>query len=218
MSVNALSQSPSKTDSINSAFQTTTKSDSYSTSNTQNKYNIPRRTDLFALKTNLLYDALTALNIEVEVPIIPELSISCDFITPSWKLPSRKHVLLIRSGSLEFRYWFGNRRSEQLKNLTGWHIGLYGGIGLYDLRLNGRGYQGEFFDAGITTGYSHPIVKSGQLRLEYALAIGYLQTRYRYYIGMENNKYLVWQHDGRTRWYGPTKLEVSLVWLIPFRK
>ena len=103
--------------------------------------------------------------------------------------------------------------------MTGWFAGFYAGGGLYDLQYKSEGYQGEFFiAAGLSGGYAHTINKKGNLRMEYSLGIGYLQTNYRHYIGMEDNKYLVWQNDGKYSWFGPTKLKVSLVWMLNFNK
>ena len=66
--------------------------------------------------------------------------------------------------------------------MTGWFAGRYVGGGLYDFEYKAKGYQGEFFIAGgLSGGYAHTINKSGTLRMEYSLGIGYMQTDYRKY-------------------------------------
>ena len=103
---------------------------------------------LFALKTNLLFDAITALNVEVEVPIKTHWSIAGEWIFPWWlhtknkpnKKPSRLEILC---GTLEARYWFGNRDERPV--LNGWFVGLFSGAGLYDLQWKAKGYECEFF-------------------------------------------------------------------------
>ena len=175
------------------------------------------RKPILAIKTNLLYDALLIPNIKVEVPIGDRFSISGEWIFPWWVGENNDKALQILAGTVDGRYWFGDRIERD--KLTGWFAGFYAGGGLYDLQYNSEGYQGEFFiAAGLSGGYAHSINKNGNLRMEYSLGMGYLQTNYRYYKGEENNKYLVWQSNGKYSWIGPTKLEVSLVWMLNFKR
>ncbi len=96
------------------------------------------------------------------------------------------------------------------------------GGGLYDLEYKAKGYQGEFFiAAGVSGGYSHTIlekwVPSGNLRMEYSLGIGYLQTQYRQYEehwGIDDKWHTVRQNSGKYSWFGPTRARVSLVWML----
>ena len=175
------------------------------------------RKPILAIKTNLLYDALLIPNIKVEVPIGDRFSISGEWIFPWWVGENNDKALQILAGTVDGRYWFGDRIERD--KLTGWFGGFYAGGGLYDIQYNSEGYQGEFFiAAGLSGGYAHSINKNGNLRMEYSLGMGYLQTNYRYYKGEENNKYLVWQSNGKYSWIGPTKLEVSLVWMLNFKR
>ncbi len=168
---------------------------------------------LFALKTNMLFNAATLINVEVEVPIGERFSVSGDLTFPWWMSEDRRRAVQMLSGQIEGRYWFGDRKDRL--QLTGWFAGLYAGGGLYDFRFKNNGYQGEFFIAsGISGGYAHALNKRGTFRMEYSLGLGYLKTNYRYYEGVQENKYLVWQHDGNYTWVGPTKAKVSFVWLI----
>lgn len=171
----------------------------------------------FALKTNLLYDLLLTPSFEVEIPIGNRWSVAGEWIFPWWITKDNGNALQILSGQVEGRYWFGNRTNKP--QLTGWFAGFYAGGGLYDLQWKNNGYQGEFYiAAGASAGYAHTINKSGSLRMEYSLGLGYLNTEYRYYEGMQNNEYLVWQYDGRYTWIGPTKAKVSLVWMIDWQR
>ncbi len=171
----------------------------------------------FALKTNLLYDLLLTPSIEAEVPIGERWSIAGEWIFPWWTTKDNGNALQILSGQVEGRYWFGNRTNKP--QLTGWFASFYAGGGLYDLQWKNNGYQGEFYiAAGASAGYAHTINNSGSLRMEYSLGVGYLNTEYRYYEGMQNNEYLVWQYDGRYTWIGPTKAKVSLVWFLDWKR
>lgn len=174
---------------------------------------LTERVPIIALKTNLLFDAVTALNVEVELPIKDKYSIMAEWTFPWWVTNDNGYALEVLSGSVEGRYWLGDRTNKP--KLTGWFGGLYGGGGLYDLQWNNNGYQGEFFiAAGLSAGYAHTLNKSETLRMEYSLGIGYLSTDYRYYEGKQDNEFLVWQYDGKYSWLGPTKAKISLVWML----
>ncbi len=178
---------------------------------------VSERVPILALKTNLLFDVVTALNVEAEVPFGDKWSLAGEWIFPWWVTKDNGYALQILSGTLEGRYWLGDRASKP--KMTGYFAGLYAGGGIYDLQWANNGYQGEFYiAAGLSAGYAHTINRSETLRLEYSLGLGYLNTDYRYYEGRQNNEYLVWQHDGRYRWIGPTKAKVSLVWMLHRKK
>ena len=169
---------------------------------------------LFALKTNLLFDAALMPNIELELPIGKHWSLNAEYIFPWWLINDDRYCLQLLMGGLEGRYWFGKRENrEKRQALTGHFAGLYAGGGKYDLQWDTKGYQGEFFiAAGISYGYAHPIARN--LRLEYNIGIGMLRTNYRHYHTRDNHRTLLWQENGEYTWLGPTKLKVSLVWLI----
>lgn len=170
----------------------------------------------FALKTNLLFDVALMPNLEVEFPLGSSWSVAGEWIFPWWLGKRSQKCLQLLCGTLEGRYWLGDRL--KYRQLTGWFAGFYTGAGLYDLEWKTKGYQGEFFlAAGLSSGYAHTINKSGSLRLEYSLGIGYMQTKYRKYIPVNGGEILSWQQDGRYSWFGPTRAKVSLVWLIDFK-
>ncbi len=194
------------------------------------QYKIVRK-PIFAVKTNLLYDALTLANIEVEVPLGKQWSLSAEWMFPWWiidnnEADSKRHRIQILNGNIEAKYWLGNR--NVYPEMTGWFVGAYVGTGIYDLEFNAKGYQGEVkFMGGISGGYSHSINRSRNLRMEYSLGVGYAGIDYRHYeafydadainIGQYN-----WHPKklggGSRPWIGPTKAKVSLVWMLDYYK
>lgn len=187
------------------------------------------RKPLFALKTNLLFDVLSLVNIELEVPIGKHWSMAGEWMFPWWVMDndranSSRSRIQILNGNLEARYWFGNR-TDRLK-MTGWFAGIYCGGGLYDIEHRAKGYQGEFFImGGISGGFVHTINMSGSLRMEYSLGVGYMQTNYRHYksvydpnhicqYGDNHNWHPVRNYSGRYTWIGPTRAKISLVWML----
>jgi hypothetical protein len=168
-----------------------------------------------AIKTNLLSDAVSILNVSVEVPIGQHWSVAGEYIFPWWEWNGgRNHTQLI-AGNIEGRYGFGGRAAPY--TMTGWFAGVGAGGGYYDMERNGRGRQGEFFTVGLSGGYAHSIGCNGRLRMEYSLSLGYIQSGYREYVqtsGPDGRRHLTCGDSGMFRWGGPTKVGVSLVWLF----
>lgn len=161
----------------------------------------------------MLLDAVSAINVGIEVPIGTKWSVNAEWTFPWWLPDSNKWCFELLSGTVEGRYWFGARE----KMLGGAFAGLYAGGGYYDFQYDLKGYQGEFYImAGISGGYSFKIAK--RLNMELSLGCGYLRTDYKKYEMKEDYSILSWQHDGKYSWIGPTKAEVTLVWLIGQRQ
>lgn len=187
------------------------------------KFNLPykRRIQPFALKTNMLFDLASALNVELEVPLAKRWSIAGEWMFPWWLSDSHQRCLEILSGTLEGKFWFPSKWNDSSYNdLTGWYTGLYAGGGLYDIEWDKVGYQGEFYlAAGISAGYAHKLSRS--LSLEYGIGIGFLRTNYRKYKAQTDDNgdwHLYKQKSGRYSYIGPTKIKVSLVWRPVFYK
>ncbi len=190
----------------------------------------PEKTPLFALKTNLLFDAASLVNAEIEVPLTNCWSVAGEFIFPWWTMDngqadSKRNRLHLYNANIEGKYWFGHR--ENHPTMMGWFAGVYAGAGLYDIEYNAKGYQGEFFImGGMSIGYAHTISKRSNLRMEYSLGIGYMQTDYSYYVSHFDDSYEspgnlesphwhpIRQNTNRFMWIGPTKLKISLVWML----
>ncbi len=206
--------------------------DQQTTNNTSLVASIRERTQrsqftqpLLAIKSNLLYDAMSIINLEAEIPIYDRWSVLGEIIFPWWtmnnrEVDSRRNRFQLFNGTLEGRYWWGDR--EELPLLTGWFTGLYVGGGLYDFEYRGKGYQGEFFvAAGVSGGYSHLIGHSDRLRIEYSLGVGYLSSNYDYYEACfccSDSWHAVRERSGRYSWFGPTRAKVSLSWMINRRR
>ncbi len=172
----------------------------------------PRR-NLFAVKSNLLFDAATFINVELEVPIGERYSIAGEWIFPWWLSDSRQNCTQLLNLNIEGRYWFGNR--SLYEQLTGWAAGLYVGGGYYDLERKGSGYQGEhILSGGIAASYTHSI--GGSAKLEYSLGVGFITTKYREYEAEKcgNSWLLVRERYGHLTWFGPTRARVSLSFML----
>lgn len=103
----------------------------------------------------------------------------------------------------EVRYWIISR-----SRWHGMYAGLFGGVGLYDLSNGKKGYEGEGVMAGLSAGYMWPIGK--RLSLEAGLGAGYMHTRYKEYVPIDNH--FVYQLTKDFNYFGPLRLKLSLVW------
>ena len=173
-----------------------------------------KRTAL-AVKTNLLFDVVTALNVEVEAPIGDSWSIAGEYIFPWWLNEQKQNCSQLIGFNLELRHWFGYR--DEQTRLTGWFGGLFAGGGYFDFERDKKGYQGEFLNIGLSAGYAHEISRDGKWRMEYSFGLGYLNAKYREYnarYGMDNEWHLIRQRSGNYSFVGPLRAKISLVWTL----
>ena len=164
----------------------------------------------WALKTNGLYDLALIPNIGVEVYVGQQWSVAANWMYAWWSNTGKDNFWRIYGGDVEVRRWFGKKAAE--KPLQGHHLGVYGQLLTYDFELGDRGYMADKWNYafGVSYGYSLPIAK--RLNLDFTLGIGYWGGRYKEYLPVEGH--YVWQSTKNRRWFGPTKAEVSLVWLL----
>lgn len=170
------------------------------------------------IRTNLLYDALAVPNIGVEFYLGKNWSIVGNWAYAWWKTDRRHRYWRLYGGDIAVRKWFG--RAATAKPLTGHHVGVYGSIFTFDFEWGGRGYMGGKpggtlwgkmnYAAGVEYGYSLPIAR--RLNIDFNIGVGYWGGTYHEYLPQDDC--YVWQCTKQRHWFGPTKAEVSLVWLI----
>ncbi len=170
------------------------------------------------ISTNMLYDAAAIPNIGVEFYLGRSWSIGANWMYAWWKTDRSHWYWRTYGGDIYVRRWFGKASKE--KPLTGHHAGIYAQTLTFDFETGGRGYIGgepggslwdrAMWGGGVEYGYSLPIAR--RLNLDFTIGIGYLGGRYYEYKPIDNC--YVWQATKRLHWFGPTKAEVSLVWLI----
>ena len=163
-----------------------------------------------ALKTNVLYDVLAIPNIGIEFYLGKNWSAAANWHYAWWKTDRKHWYWRTYGGDVALRKWFGSKANE--KPLTGHHIGVYGQMVIYDFETGNRGYLGDrwSFGGGIEYGYSLPIKK--RFNIDFTLGVGYLGGEYKEYLPMDDC--YVWQATKDRKWFGPTKAEISFVWLL----
>ena len=170
------------------------------------------------IRTNMLYDAALIPNIGAEFYVGRDISVGGHWQYAWWSKSSKDRFWRIYGGDLFARYWFGSAAKE--KPLTGHHIGLYAQVLTYDVEFGGRGYMagepGEDiwnranWGGGVEYGFSLPVAR--RINIDFTLGLGYSGGTYYQYTP-EDGHY-VWQVTKKRHWWGPTKAEISLVWLI----
>lgn len=170
------------------------------------------------LRTNLLYDALLVPNIGVEFYLGKRWSIGGNWVYAWWKNDQKHKYWRIYGGEIALRKYFGAKAME--KPLSGHHIGLYGQLFTYDFECGEKGVMGgkpggslwdkANYGVGIEYGYSLAIAKN--LNLDFSIGCGYIGGTYYEYKPIDDH--YVWQATKKRSWFGPTKAEISLVWLL----
>ena len=169
---------------------------------------------IMALKSNLLYDALTLLNFSVEVPATEHFSLLYYHQFPWWRWGEADNKYCIRFLSIggEARWWFKPGKNPERDRLTGHFLGVYAESGKWDFEWAREiCHQGEHWSAGLSYGYSMPLGK--KLNLEFSLSMGYASIAYRRFKPSDNYE-ILWRDPvkhGRWNYLGPTKAQVSLV-------
>jgi len=175
------------------------------------------RSQSVALKTNVLYDATSTINLGLEFAMSPKWTLDLPINYNPWVLSREidkegaetqkkiKHWLI----QPEFRRWFCGKFHGSFMGFHGL-IGGYnvGGIGLFGLDEALR-YEGNIYGAGVSYGY-HWIL-STRLSIEATVGVGYAYLGYSKYPCTTCAPKL---EDGSRSYFGPTKAGVSLIYII----
>ena len=171
-----------------------------------------------AIKTNLLYDLALVPNLSAEFNLGGGFSLAASYTHAWWKNESINWFWRYYGAEASLRWWFG--KSSKVKPLQGHHIGATYQIMTYDFQLGKKGILagkpgGNIFDQPSHTialeyGYSLPITR--HLNIDFVIGAGYNWGIFEEYLSVDGH--YVWQSTKRRRYIGPTKLEMSLVWLI----
>ncbi len=178
----------------------------------------PARPLYMDIRSNMLFDALALPNIGAEFYVGKNFSLGGNWMYAWWSRNSRHRYWRAYGGELFGRWWFGN--AARSKPLTGHHIGLYGQAYIYDFEWGGKGEMGgkpggslwdkALWGIGFEYGYSLPV--SRRINIDFSIGIGYATGYYHKYKPVDTH--YVWLSTNRRNWFGPTKAEISLVWLI----
>lgn len=169
-----------------------------------------------AIKTNLLYDALTTANLGIEVGLAPHWSIDISGNYNNWKVDNQlmKHWMV----QPEARYWFcsqlaghflafhaigGRYNFGHLKN-------TFDFLGTHFDKLRDHRAQGWGIGAGVAYGYTWILGEHWNFEAE--LGLGWIWTKYDTYECMGCGRKT--ETDRHHNYYGPTKLALNIAYVF----
>lgn len=160
------------------------------------------------IKTNLLYDATSTINLGLEVGLRNRWTLDVSANYNGWLAGEKirlKHWLL----QPEARYWLA-------ESFNGHFLGVHAHVAGVDMGgtkfplLNGEGrYKGYLYGAGISYGYQ--VILSERLSLEATIGFGYARVDYdRYSCQTCTDK----SGPYHKNYIGPTKAGISLIYFV----
>ena len=170
-----------------------------------------------AVKTNLLYDATTTINLGAEFGLAPKWTLDVSGNYNPWTFSNNKkwkHWLV----QPEARYWFCNK-------MMGHFVGIHALGGQYNVgnvdadfkflgtdfsELKDHRYEGWFVGAGVAYGYAWALSKHWNLEAE--IGLGYVYSRYDKYKCEKCGEKV--ESDKDHHYVGPTKAAVNLVYVF----
>ena len=180
-------------------------------------FSLNARSQVVALKSNLLYDAAATINAGAEVGLTPKWTLDVSGNYNGWTLSHGrkwKHWLI----QPEARYWLCDR-------FSGHFFGLHAHGGKYNVAHLGNGisflgsdlsklsdyrYQGWFVGAGVAYGYAWVLGKHWNLEAE--IGVGYAYTQFDKFENSGCGRKVA--SDKSHHYVGPTKAAINLVYLF----
>ena len=162
-----------------------------------------------SLRTNIPYWLMLAPNGGIEFHIGGHFSILLEGAVTYWnkKTDTGDKGIYVAGGGPEFRYWFGDDRSE-----AGHVVGLYGQYADFDIKLNEKGRQGTAIGGGISYGYYMPVGR--RWAFEFGIGLGYLSNKMDVYKWNPVVKKNLWMEHKTKAWIGPTKVNATVIFRI----
>ena len=185
-----------------------------------------------SLKHNLLYDATLTPNLGLEVTVGQRSSFQLFYGLNPWNGYHGRKKLQHWSLMPEYRYWLHSKHQHPSPNthhptpniLTGWFTGLHAVGGEYNVAgvklpfglfkpLRTNHYEGSYWGGGVTLGHAWRL--SDQWRLEAAVGVGLIWTKYKQYENVECGDLLA---DDTYLYIGPTKLALNIAYVFGKKK
>lgn len=159
------------------------------------------------IKTNLLYDVTTTLNLGVEVGLGRKTTLDISGNYNPWRFGDYrlKHGLI----QPEIRYW-------TCEKFNGHFFGLHGFYGSYNVgglpfnsNMRHHRYQGYLYGGGLSYGYQW--ILNDHWNLEASLGVGYAHLRDKKYPCADCGEVI---KKGHHNYIGPTKAAISIIYVI----
>lgn len=163
-----------------------------------------------AVKSNLLYDATTTMNLGLEFGLSRKWTLDIPVNYNPWKPDSGRRL---RHWGIqpEVRYWFCESFNRTFLGLhvhyADFNVGKLPGIFSENMQKNR--YQGHLYGAGLSVGHSWILKK--RWSIEASIGLGYARIEYEKYPCAECGSKL---KDTGRNYFGPTKAALSIIYMI----
>lgn len=176
-----------------------------------------------AIRTNLLYDACLTPNVGVEMNVGKGFTVGMNGMYAWWSKESQHKYWRVWGGDIYGRWWFGKKAQQE--TFLGHHVGVYAGAITYDIKLkeSGTGQIAYPFNWHMGAEYGYSFRLANRLRLDCSLGLGYMGGQYKTYESLPVSSFTdeyhkVWKETLQRKYWGPTKAEISLVYVLDFKK
>lgn len=174
----------------------------------------PVRPYHFAVRTNVLYDAMMLPTLGVEWRVNPNIGVKLDGSLAWWGGETGK-TMKVWLLNPEVR-WYLLRDRRFYAGVSG----SYGEYNIYKYMVGNilskdTGYQGSLWSAGLTVGYQ--LYLSHCFSVDFNLGLGYVRSEYDSF-RMTNGVRVYKDRDKTKNFWGPTQAGISLVWTIGSKK
>lgn len=176
-------------------------------------FSIPVKAQKAAIKTNLLYDATTTINLGVEVGLAPHWSLDISGNYNPWILNEEtnrkiKHYLI----QPEARYWI-------CEKFNGHFLGLHTGFAEFNISgtkipfvKDSKKNRYEGWATGVGFSYGYSMILGGRWNLELTAGAGFVYTRYDKFDCVKCGE--KFKENVSKAFFSPTKLGASLIYMI----
>ena len=185
---------------------------SVKTASAQEVYVLEEKPLTVQLRTNALYWAALSPNIGIELQTDMGYAFLADYVGAWWNSNKNHRYWSNYAFHVEGRYYIGH--NKQATPYYGHHVGLYGIMATYDFEFGSKGYQSndlsKTWSVGVSYGWSKVLDKN--FTIDFTVGLGYIQSKYDIYVP-KDDKYIR-TNSKKFTFFGPSKLEASLVWNI----
>lgn len=170
----------------------------------------PVRPYHFAVRTNVLYDAMLLPTLGAEWRINPNIGVKLDGSLAWWGGETGK-TMKVWLLNPEVRWYLLHD-----KRFYAGVSGSYGEYNIYKYMVGNilskdTGYQGSLWSAGLTVGYQ--LYLSRSFSVDFNLGLGYVRSEYDSF-GMTNGVRVYKDRDKTKNFWGPTQVGINLIWTI----
>lgn len=163
------------------------------------------------IKTNLVYWAAVAANVELEFYFAKRWSAAVEGVYTNWDMNLYKKHYAVNEISPEIRFWTGKKHGQY----RGFYVGVYGHAGQFDIMFRNQetGYTGEYYGGGIAIGGYLPFTP--HFGMELGLRGGYVNAKYDTYY--YDAPFYMHKCSKETGYFGLTGAKISLVYRFGLR-